>query len=213
MRLETGVTYPFAAVATQARDSTSTRDHYNERRRSFPCVASGKDREKRERAADHATNDSQSSFIERCPSALQSDEGAGDERRMDSRPIDRLVNDVAEHRGEGDLEGEVHVRGIGKRVGHQETFRFRPCGGLRCVRQTNTASSARRSPRWRRPAPPKATEVREPIVPVKELLRRRTAKQRRQSREGIQAARITRTRDNHIPRNSAIAIPGTRSSG
>ena len=38
--------------------------------------------------------------------AFRPDESAGDKCGVDSRPIDRLINDVAEHRGEHDFEAK-----------------------------------------------------------------------------------------------------------
>ena len=74
------------------------------------------DRKKRERAADHATGDSQRSFVERRLSALERDERAGNKRGMNSRLIDRFVDDITKHRRESDFERELHVRGISERV-------------------------------------------------------------------------------------------------
>jgi len=61
------------------------------------------DREKRERPADHATDESQRSFVERRLSAFERDERASDERGVDSRPINPFIDDVAEHRSESDF--------------------------------------------------------------------------------------------------------------
>ena len=77
------------------------------------------DGEKRECSADHTADDPEHTFVQRRIGAFQRDESAGDERGVDSRPINRLINDVAEHRGKSDFEREMHMRGISERVRHK----------------------------------------------------------------------------------------------
>ena len=134
--LQPSITDSLASGRDPARDGRGTSDEHNERGDRFHVWHKEYDGEKRERSANHAARDSQSSLVERCLSALERNERAGDERRMDSRPIDRLINDVAEHRCESDFEGEMHVRRVRERVRHKESFRFRMFSGrLRRVRQ------------------------------------------------------------------------------
>ena len=117
--LQSGITDPFASGRNPAGDGTRTGNEHNERGDRFHVRHQEYDRKKRERAADKATDESQSSFVQRRLSALQRDESAGNERCVDARPIDRLINDEAEHRGESDFEGEMHVRRIRERVRHK----------------------------------------------------------------------------------------------
>src|SRR6266581_4389769 len=117
--LQPSITDPFASSRDPARDGSGTSNKYDERCDRFHVWHEEYDGEKRERSADHATDDSQRSFIQRCLSALERDECAGNERGVDSRPIDRLINDVTEHRGESDFEGEMHVRRISECVRHK----------------------------------------------------------------------------------------------
>src|SRR4029077_9866766 len=107
--LQPGITNPFASSRDPARDSRGTSDEDDERCDRFHVWHKEDDGEKRERTADHATDESQRSFVERRLGALQRYERTGDECRVDSRPIDRLINGVAEHRGESNFEGEMHV--------------------------------------------------------------------------------------------------------
>ena len=120
--LQSGITDPFASGRDPAGDGSRTGNEHNERGDRFHVRHQEYDGKKRERAADKATDESQSPFVQRCLSALQRDESAGNERGVDARPIDRLINDEAEHRGESDFEGELHMRGISKRVRHEKSF-------------------------------------------------------------------------------------------
>src|SRR6266404_1226065 len=117
--LQPGVADPFASSRDPARDASGTSNKDDERCDRFHVRHEKDDGEKRERSADEATDDSQSAFVKRRLSALQRDECAGNERRVDSRPIDRLINDEAEHRGKSDFEGEMHVRRISECVRHK----------------------------------------------------------------------------------------------
>src|SRR6266481_3239942 len=112
--LQPSITDPFASRPDPARDGRGTSDENDKRCDRFHVRHEKDDGKKRKRSADYAPDDSQSAFVKRRLSALERDECAGNERRVDSRPVDCLINDVAEHRGESDFEGEMHVRGIRK---------------------------------------------------------------------------------------------------
>ena len=75
--LQPSITDPFASGRDPARDGRGTGDEDDERCDRFHVRHQEYDGEKRERSADHATDDSQSSFVERCLSAFQRDERAG----------------------------------------------------------------------------------------------------------------------------------------
>src|ERR1700730_10284410 len=117
--LQPSINDPFASRRDPARDGSGTSNKDDERCDRFHVWHKEYDGEKRERAADHATDESQSPFVERRLSAFQGNERAGNKRGVDSRPIDRLINDVAEHRRKSDFEGEMDVRGIRERVRHK----------------------------------------------------------------------------------------------
>src|SRR5206468_7515758 len=87
--LQPSITNPFASRRDPARDGRGTSDEDDKRCDRFHVRHKEYDGEKRERTADHATDDSQRSFIERCLSAFERDECAGNECRVDSRPINR----------------------------------------------------------------------------------------------------------------------------
>src|SRR4051812_35498359 len=119
--LQPGITDSFAAGRDPTGDGSGTSYEDHERRDRFHVRHEEHDGEKSERAADKTTDEPQSPFVERGLSAPERYECTGNERRMDSVPIDRLVNDVAEHRGEGDFECEMRVRRISERVRHKQT--------------------------------------------------------------------------------------------
>src|SRR6266853_3419813 len=77
--LQPSITDPFASRRDPARDGRGTSNKYDERCDRFHVWHEEYDGEKRERSADHATDDSQRSFIQRCLSALEREEGAGNE--------------------------------------------------------------------------------------------------------------------------------------
>jgi hypothetical protein len=54
--------------------------------------------------------------VQRRTGTFQRDERAGDECGVDSRPINALINDVAEHGGKSNFEGEMHMRRISESV-------------------------------------------------------------------------------------------------
>ena len=109
----------FASGGDPAGDGRGTGNDHNERRDRFHVRHEEDDGEKRECSADHTAADPEHTLVQRCTGAFQRDERAGDERGVDSRPINRLINDVAEHRGESDFEREMHMRRIGERVRHK----------------------------------------------------------------------------------------------
>src|SRR5437660_2254395 len=75
--LQPSITDPFASRRDPARDGRGTSDEDDKRCDRFHVRHKEYDGEKRERSADHATDDSQSAFIERCLSTLERDECAG----------------------------------------------------------------------------------------------------------------------------------------
>src|SRR5467141_4019859 len=94
------------------------------------------DGEERERAAEYTATNPEHTLVQRRTGAFQRDESASDECGVDSRPINPFINDVAEHRGESNFEGEMHMRRIGESVRHKQTFWFRPmCRWASRVRQ------------------------------------------------------------------------------
>ena len=99
--------------------------------------------EKRECSADDTAADPEHTLVQGRTGAFQRNERAGDERGVDPRPVNRRINDVTKHRCEGDFEREVHVRGIGERVRHKKTFRFRRMCRRPSARPAETTSSAR----------------------------------------------------------------------
>jgi len=117
--LQPSITDSWASGRDPACDGRGTSDEHNERRDRFHVWHEEYDGKERERSADDATDESQSPFVESCLSALQRNERAGDECGVDSRPINRLINDEAKHRGESDFESELHVRGVRERVRHK----------------------------------------------------------------------------------------------
>jgi len=108
--LQVRIADPFASGGHPASNARSKGDYYYKRRDRFYVRHQKHDRKKRERTADHATEDSQRSFVERRLSAFERDERASDERGVDSRLIDRRISDVTKHRWESDFERELHMR-------------------------------------------------------------------------------------------------------
>src|SRR5207237_4890600 len=78
--LQPGITYPLASRGNPASDGSGTSNKDDERCDRFHVPHEEHDGEKSERSADHATDDSQSTLVERCLSALKPDEGAGNQR-------------------------------------------------------------------------------------------------------------------------------------
>src|SRR5207253_10148311 len=75
-------------------------------------------------------------LLEGRTGAFQRNECAGNERGVDTRPVNRHRKDVTKHRCEGDFEREVHVRRIGERIRDKKAFRFRKmCRRARRIRQ------------------------------------------------------------------------------
>ena len=68
------------------------------------------DRDEGEASADRAPCEAQGGLVDRRACAAKRDDHTGDHARVDPVPIDGCIEDVAEHRRERDLDGELHVR-------------------------------------------------------------------------------------------------------
>ena len=106
-------------AATQPAMAAGTGHHHNERRDCVHVRHEKDDGEERECSADHTAADPEHTFVQGRTGAFQRNERAGDQRGVDSGPVNRHIKDVTKHRGEGDFEREVHVCGIGERVRHK----------------------------------------------------------------------------------------------
>src|SRR6266705_6807766 len=87
--------------------------------------------EEREQSANDAANSSKNAFAKCSSSAFERDEGTGDERGVNSKPIHPGIDNVADHRRERDLEREADMGRICERVRHEPTLRVK-AATLRC---------------------------------------------------------------------------------
>ena len=142
--LQTRVGDEFCSGGDPAGNGRGTGHHHNQRRDCVHVRHEEDDGEQRECSADHTAADPEDTLVQRCTGAFQRDESAGDQRGVDSRPVNRHINDVAEHRCEGDFEREVHMRGISERVRTQKSFSVLEDVQAGPARPAETASSARR---------------------------------------------------------------------
>ena len=82
------------------------------------------DGEERECSTDDAAADPEHTLVQRRTRGFQRNKRTGDQRGVDSGPVNSHIKDVTKHRCEGDFEREVHVRGIGERIRNKKSFRF-----------------------------------------------------------------------------------------
>ena len=88
--------------------------------------------------ADHAADDAQGQLLHRLAGRSERYDVAGDHAGMDVRPVQQLIQQVAEHRRRGGLQRMLDIVGIAERIRLEEARRS---GGRRRMRRPTGSAS------------------------------------------------------------------------